>query len=152
MTCTTEVSTVFLHMVQPAHVSTTRMLRTPTAPKLSIISMCGNATRRTMQTPVAATVKSAGMVRLYIVYAHNTQQVNMMSNITLSVPEELRKKMEQFPEINWSEVAKQAIKDKTSQLEFLKYFAAKSKMTEKDALELGKKVNKELAKRYRELV
>ena len=27
-----------------------------------------------------------------------------MTNITLSIPEELKKEMEKFPEINWSEV------------------------------------------------
>jgi len=75
-----------------------------------------------------------------------------MTNITLSVPEELKRKMEQFPEINWSEVARQAIKDKASQLEFLRYFASKSRLTEKEALELGRKVNKGLAKRYKALV
>ena len=75
-----------------------------------------------------------------------------MTNITLSVPEDLKKKMDEFPEINWSEVARQAIKQKAVQLEFLKHFASKSKLTEKDALELGRKVNKGLAKRYRELM
>ena len=75
-----------------------------------------------------------------------------MVNVTLAVPDELKKKMEQFPEINWSEVARQAIKDKAVQLEFLRYFASKSRLTDKDALELGRKVNKGLAKRYRELV
>lgn len=75
-----------------------------------------------------------------------------MVNVTLSVPEELKKRMEQFPEINWSEVARQAIKEKAVQLAVLKSIASKSKLTEKDALELGRKVNKGLAKRYRELV
>lgn len=75
-----------------------------------------------------------------------------MSNITLSVPEELKKKMEQFPEINWSEVARQAIKQKALQLAVLKSIASKSKFTEKNALEVGRKVNRGLAKRYRELV
>ena len=75
-----------------------------------------------------------------------------MTNITLSVSEDLKKKMDEFPEINWSEVARQAIKGKAAQLEFLKYFASKSKLTERDALDLGRKVNKGLAKRYRERV
>ncbi len=75
-----------------------------------------------------------------------------MVNVTLSVPEELKKKMEEFPEINWSEVARQAIKDKATQLAILKSISSKSKLTEKDALELGRKVNKGLAKRYQELM
>lgn len=75
-----------------------------------------------------------------------------MVNITLSVSEELKKKMEQFPEINWSEVARQAIKEKAVQLAVLKAIASKSKLTEKDASELGRKINKGLAKRYKELM
>ena len=75
-----------------------------------------------------------------------------MANVTLSIPEELKKKMEQFPEINWSEVARQAIKEKAVQLAVLKSIASKSKLTEKDALEIGRKINRVLAKRYRELV
>lgn len=75
-----------------------------------------------------------------------------MVNITLSVPEELKKKMDEFPEINWSAVAREAIWEKASQLSILKSIAAKSKMTEKDALELGRKINKAVAKRYREMV
>lgn len=75
-----------------------------------------------------------------------------MANITLSVSEELKKRMEQFPEINWSEVARQAIREKAAQLAVLKAIASKSKLTEKDALELGRKINEGLAKRYRELM
>ena len=74
-----------------------------------------------------------------------------MPNLTLSIPEDLKKKMEEFPEINWSEVARQAIKVRASQLAVLKAVASKSKLTEKDALELGRKINKGLAKRYREM-
>lgn len=72
-----------------------------------------------------------------------------MVTMTLSVPEELKKRMESFPEINWSEVARQAFKQKIADLELLRRFKAESTLTEKDALELGRKVSKKLAKRYR---
>jgi len=49
-------------------------------------------------------------------------------------------------------VAREAIKEKALQLAVLKSIASKSKLTEKDTLELGRKINKGLAKRYRELV
>jgi len=39
-----------------------------------------------------------------------------MTNVTLSVPPELAKKMKKHPEVRWSEVARQAI---TDHLEFL---------------------------------
>lgn len=71
-----------------------------------------------------------------------------MATITLSVPDDMKKDMEQFREINWSEVARGAIREKMSQLSILKAIVAKSKLTEKDALELGRKVNKSLHERY----
>lgn len=40
-----------------------------------------------------------------------------MPNITLSIPDELKKKMDQFKEMNWSEVARQAIQHKLELLE-----------------------------------
>lgn len=71
-----------------------------------------------------------------------------MTTITLSMPEELKKEMDESKEINWSEVARTAIRQKLAQLRILKSIAAKSKLTEKDALELGKKINKSLHERY----
>ena len=71
-----------------------------------------------------------------------------MPTITLSVPEELKKEMDQSKEINWSAVAREAIREKVAQLKILKTIAAKSKLTEKDALELGRKINKSLHERY----
>jgi hypothetical protein len=57
--------------------------------------------------------------------------------------------MEHFSEINWSEVARKAIIQKIEDLEFLEAFTADSTMDEETALELGRKVNKSLAARYR---
>lgn len=74
-----------------------------------------------------------------------------MTNITLSVPEDLKKLMDEFPEMNWSAVAREAIKEKAVKLEFMKHFASKSELTEEDAIKLGRELNKKLSKRYREL-
>lgn len=71
-----------------------------------------------------------------------------MVTMTLSVPNELRDKMETFPEINWSEVARQAFNQKISDLEFLRKFKSKSKFTDEDASKLGTEVSRKLAKRY----
>jgi hypothetical protein len=57
--------------------------------------------------------------------------------------------MDEFPEMNWSEVARQAFRRKIADLEILNGFAKDSKLTEKDALALGAKVSKSLAKRYK---
>ena len=71
-----------------------------------------------------------------------------MPTITLSIPEDLKHEMDEERDINWSEVARAAIKTKMSQLKILKAISAKSKLTEKDALELGRKINKSLHERY----
>lgn len=64
--------------------------------------------------------------------------------MTLSIPENLKKEMDNSKEINWSEVARVAIKNKIAQLKILKAISTKSKLNEKDALELGRKINKSL--------
>jgi len=73
-----------------------------------------------------------------------------MVNMTLAVPKELKQEMDDFPEINWSEVARIAFKRKIQALKVLKDFSSDSEMTEQDAIELGRKVNKALRKRYAE--
>ena len=67
-----------------------------------------------------------------------------MANMTLSIPEELLKRMKKFQEIKWSEVARKAIEQRAMELEIIEKIASKSKLTEKDALELSRKVNKEI--------
>ncbi len=71
-----------------------------------------------------------------------------MVTITMSVPDELKKKMDTFQEINWSAVARNAIQDRIHDLEFIKEFKSKSTLTEDDAIKLGRELNKNLAKRY----
>lgn len=70
--------------------------------------------------------------------------------MTLAVPEELKRKMESFAEINWSEVARQAFLQKIEDLEFLKKFKSKSTLTKKEALRFGAKVSKALTKRLKQ--
>lgn len=72
-----------------------------------------------------------------------------MSTITLSMPEELKLEMDQSKEINWSEVARAAIREKLAQLRILKSISSKSKLTRKDALELGKKINASLHEKFK---
>jgi len=73
----------------------------------------------------------------------------IMTSLTLSVTKELRKKMDMFPEINWSEVARQSIIQKLSLLEKMNRLLKNSRLTEKDAIEIGRKVNRGIAKRMR---
>jgi Arc/MetJ-type ribon-helix-helix transcriptional regulator len=72
-----------------------------------------------------------------------------MPTITLSVPKELKEEMDKSKFINWSAVAREAIRTKVSQLKILDSIAAKSKLTEKDAIEIGRKIKKSMHKRYK---
>lgn len=72
-----------------------------------------------------------------------------MVNMTLSIPKELKAEMDDFPEINWSEVARQAFTQKLRDLLFLKKLRSRSTLTEEEAIKLGRKVNKSLAKKYK---
>ncbi|MEK6946907.1 MAG: hypothetical protein AABX32_04840 [Nanoarchaeota archaeon] len=74
-----------------------------------------------------------------------------MVNVTLSIPNELKQKMDLLAEINWSAVAREAFDEKIKDMEFIKKFKAKSTITEEDALRWGKEVNKGLSKRLRKL-
>jgi len=70
-----------------------------------------------------------------------------MVNITLSLPTELKNKMDNFEEINWSAIARKAFSDEIRDLEVIKEFKSKSTLTEKDAIKLGRELNKKLVNR-----
>ena len=72
-----------------------------------------------------------------------------MVSITLSVPEELKKEMDKFQEINWSAVAREAIKKKINLLEQFKEFTKDSKLTEEEALKLGSEVSLKALKKHK---
>jgi hypothetical protein len=69
-----------------------------------------------------------------------------MANITLSVPEETKKKMQQYPEINWSGLIKKTIEQKVSDLAW-KEDMLKKLEKEKDfdewAVDFGRRIKKE---------
>lgn len=72
-----------------------------------------------------------------------------MVSITLSVPEELKREMDLFHEINWSAVAREAIKNRLLMLKKFKEFTRESTLTEEDALRLGKEVSKSVSNKLR---
>ncbi|MEK6828646.1 MAG: hypothetical protein AABY15_00845 [Nanoarchaeota archaeon] len=71
-----------------------------------------------------------------------------MPNITLSIPDDLHKKMKTFSEIKWSEVARRSIEERINDLEVMDKIASKSKLTEKDVEEIGKKIKRATALRF----
>ena len=72
-----------------------------------------------------------------------------MTTMTLAVADEMKQKMNAFPEMNWSEVARQAFSQKLEDLEFLQKFKEKSKLTESDAMRLGAEVSKSVSQKLR---
>ncbi|MBI4450999.1 hypothetical protein HY642_03420 [Candidatus Woesearchaeota archaeon] len=71
-----------------------------------------------------------------------------MVSITLAVPEQLKTEMDKHPELNWSEVARQAIREKVLILQRMDALLSKSKLTEKDAIEIGRKIKEGIARRH----
>ena len=71
-----------------------------------------------------------------------------MANITLSVPDDLHKKMKHFNEIRWSEIARKAIEERVRTLEQIEQIASKSKLSESDILEFSKKLKSFANKRF----
>ncbi len=74
-----------------------------------------------------------------------------MATLTLAVPDEMKREMDSFPEMNWSEVARQAFMQKIEDMEFLRRFKEKSKITESDAMKLGKEVSKAVSNKLRKM-
>ena len=71
-----------------------------------------------------------------------------MTNMTLAVPEDLHAIMKKYDTIKWSEIARKALWDQARKLELMDKLLAKSTLTEEDALEIGRKINKGIAKRH----
>lgn len=70
-----------------------------------------------------------------------------MTNITLSIPSELKKRMQKFSEVKWSEVARQSIKQRVEDLEIMNELTSKSKLTKKDIEKISKKIKRRAAKK-----
>lgn len=71
-----------------------------------------------------------------------------MVNMTLAIPDDLSEVMKKHTEIKWSEVARKAIAEKAKLLELMEKIVEKSKLTEKDALDIGLKIKRGIAKRH----
>ncbi len=76
-----------------------------------------------------------------------------MANMTLSIPEDLHAEMKEFPEINWSKVAQRAIREKMERerrFQKIEAIAQRSKLTRQDVEEIGQKIKRVAAERFRE--
>lgn len=64
-----------------------------------------------------------------------------MATITVNVDDALKERMEKHPEINWSEVTRQAITEKIEALEVMDELTSTSELTESDVQEIADKIN-----------
>ncbi len=76
----------------------------------------------------------------------------LMAEIVINVPEDIKRKMESFPEVNWSQKLQEIISEELKRQMLIstanKVFS-RSELNEKDALELGEKVKDALHKRFK---
>ncbi|WP_418282108.1 hypothetical protein [Halorubrum sp. DTA98] len=73
-----------------------------------------------------------------------------MPSITVNVDDDLKERMENHPEINWSEVTRQAIQEKIETLEVMDELTSESELTESDVQDIADKINKGGRKRVDE--
>ena len=73
----------------------------------------------------------------------------MMTNLTLSVPDDLYEEMRKHPEIRWSEVARQALVKKLDDLRRLDALLSNSKLTDEDVDDIAKSVKEGVWKKHR---
>ena len=71
-----------------------------------------------------------------------------MPNMTLSIPEELHKKMKRHTELRWSDIARQAFEKKLNEVELLQKVLDRSELTEEDAERIGHQVKSRVNKRF----
>ncbi|AJF24600.1 hypothetical protein ACNO8S_09200 [Haloarcula sp. KBTZ06] len=73
-----------------------------------------------------------------------------MPSITVNVDNDLKERMESHPEINWSEITRQAIEEKIEALEVMDELTSESNLTESDVQEIADKINDSGRKRVDE--
>lgn len=75
-----------------------------------------------------------------------------MTNFTVSLPDELKRRMAQFDYINWSSVIRNLIERKLDDFTLAERLAKKSRLTAKDLEELNPKIESDFRKEARRLL
>ena len=70
-----------------------------------------------------------------------------MENITLTIPEELKKELRKHEEVNWSAVIRKALQEHLRRIRIAETIANRSKLTKKDADEIARKIDASIAKK-----
>ena len=71
-----------------------------------------------------------------------------MTNITLTIPVDLKEELQKHKEVNWSAVTRRAMEEHLRKLHIAEAIASKSKLTQKDVAELDRLVKKGIAKSH----
>ncbi|MBD3203459.1 hypothetical protein GF327_04135 [Candidatus Woesearchaeota archaeon] len=74
-----------------------------------------------------------------------------MGTMSVSVPDDLRDRMNQLDEVNWSAVARKAFEAKVKEIDILKKISSKSSLSDKDVKEISRKINEKMAKKFRSI-
>jgi hypothetical protein len=82
----------------------------------------------------------------------STIEITGMAEIVVKIPKELEEDFKKVDPLLLELAVQRLIKEKLEEFVKVERIVAKSKLTEKDALELGREVNKSLAKRYEKLL
>lgn len=70
------------------------------------------------------------------------------SNMTFSVPEDIKRRAQTRRDVNWSAVVSQTIEERLQALELMDRVLANSRLTRKDVDELSDVINTAIAKRH----
>ena len=73
-----------------------------------------------------------------------------MPNLTRSVDDGLKAQMDAHPEINWSEVARRAIREKLRDLQLMEALVEGSEFTEEDVEEIAAEIDRRATERAME--
>jgi len=73
-----------------------------------------------------------------------------MPTIAVNVDDALKEQMENHPEINWSEVTRQAISEKIKKLELIDELTVDSELRDEDVDEIAAKINDSARQRLEE--
>jgi hypothetical protein len=68
--------------------------------------------------------------------------------MTLSIPEELHKKMKRHTELRWSDIARQAFEKKVNEVELLEKVLKRSELSEDDSERIGHQIKSRVNKRF----
>ncbi|MBS3092405.1 hypothetical protein J4466_03215 [Candidatus Pacearchaeota archaeon] len=70
-----------------------------------------------------------------------------MTNITLTLPQELKEELQKHKEVNWSAVIRKALQEHLTKIRIAEAIASKSRLTQREVNEISKMINHNIAKK-----